>query len=408
MKVPCYQCDTTTEVNVAFEVKNFVCPNCQSVYEYHNEGLRFRQKFTHPKLFDTLKIGQAGILRGKKYVVVGLIVKRAYNIYFWKEYTLQGEKGEYIYLSETSGHWILLERITDKYDVKYHPRVLSHKGMSLDLFDYSDVQIATAQGYFDFELPQGNIRMNEYINPPYILSIEKIGGSSEAYFGEHISKSEVEKAFPGTSLPFKSGVGLVQPFYVNVRQTVIIFCTVAILILFSHIFIYADQVKKEVMSETLLFSQNNSKELVSKSFELKGGSAPMTVNVSSDVDNSWANVQVALINESTGEERYASKDIEYYHGYTEGENWSEGSTNEEFNICGVPSGKYHITVTPQKAPEDLTNNQLRIKATWNDGSMRNIWMTILFMGILSVVLFYGKYYFEKQRWADSDNSPYSE
>jgi hypothetical protein len=35
------------------------------------------------------------------------------------------------------------------------------------------------------------------------------------------------------------------------------------------------------------------------------------------VRRSWVNVQVALINEKTGEEVYASKDIEH-SGYTDG------------------------------------------------------------------------------------------
>jgi len=407
MKVPCYQCDTVTEVAVAFEVKNFVCPNCQSLYDYHNEGLRFDRKFSHKKIFDNLKIGQTGILRGKKYTVVGLVVKKIYRIYFWKEYTLQDEQGNFIYLSETDGHWILLKQEEETYEITGKPKTLQHNGKGFDLYEATTAQIVTAQGYFDFDLPKGNIKMTEFINPPYIVSVENVTGKDATFFGEHISRSEIKKAFPNTPLPHKSGVGVVQPFLFPVRNTIIMFCVVAIMILFSHLFIYANQVQTDVLSESLTFSQNSNKEVVSQSFELKGGSAPMTIHASSNVDNSWANVQVALVNETTGEERYASKDIEYYHGYTDGENWTEGSTGEEFNICGVAPGKYHIAITPQKAPEDLLNDKLDIRASWNEPSMRNVWMTLLFMGILAVGLYYLNIYFEQQRWANSDNSPYN-
>jgi hypothetical protein len=49
------------------------------------------------------------------------------------------------------------------------------------------------------------------------------------------------------------------------------------------------------------------------------------------VDNSWANVGLGLVNEKTNEIVYASKDIEEYHGYEDGENWSEGRRDESFN-----------------------------------------------------------------------------
>jgi hypothetical protein len=160
------------------------------------------------------------------------------------------------------------------------------------------------------------------------------------------------------------------------------------------------------LSQSLTFDQYNEKSFVSPSFVLEGGSAPLTISTRSDVDNSWANLQVALVNEKTNEEIYANKDIEYYHGYTDGENWTEGDTSEEFNICGVSEGKYHIVITPMKAPEDIANNFIKVNAVWNQPSMWNVWMPILFMGILTVGLYYLSIYFEQKRWTESNYSPY--
>jgi hypothetical protein len=143
-----------------------------------------------------------------------------------------------------------------------------------------------------------------------------------------------------------------------------------------------------------------SKEYVSPSFELKGSSAPLQISVSSNVNNSWANVQIALVNENTNEEIYASKDIEYYHGYTDGENWTEGSTSEDFNICGVGAGKYHLTITPSKAPEDVVNSLISVKANWNAPSNRNIYMVFIFMAIVAVGMYYWSKYFENKRWGE--------
>ena len=62
----------------------------------------------------------------------------------------------------------------------------------------------------------------------------------------------------------------------------------------------------------------------------------------------WANVQLSLVNEKTNEIVYTSKDIEQYHGYEDGESWSEGSQSEEFNLCGVSSGQYHFLISAEK------------------------------------------------------------
>lgn len=67
----------------------------------------------------------------------------------------------------------------------------------------------------------------------------------------------------------------------------------------------------------------------------------MTISLRSNVDNSWANAQIALINESTNEEIYANKDIEYYSGYTDGESWAKEA--KEANLIFVGWAKENTT-----------------------------------------------------------------
>lgn len=406
MKVPCYHCDVTTDVHVNFEVKTFVCPNCQNLYVMANDGLRAQRSFKHRRPLVGLNVGQKGVLRGVEYTVTGILTKKAYGSYYWDEYILESKTGDFIYLSESSGHWILLKEVEDRYEVDNHPRFLTHNDIRMNLYDYTDTEIVAAQGYFDFVIPVKKIHLTEYIQPPYIVSFESLGDQESVFFGEHISENEIKKAFSMQRVPLKTGIGLVQPFLIDIRNLAIIMCTVAVLILCSHLYIYNDKEQQIVLNESLTFDQYNNKSFVSPSFVLEGGSAPLTVSTRSDVDNSWANLQVALVNENTSEEVYANKDIEYYHGYSEGEHWTEGDTNEEFNICGVSAGKYHLVVTPLKAPEDMANNFIKVTAVWNQPSLWNVWMPILFMGVLTIALYYYAVYFEQKRWAESSFSPY--
>lgn len=409
MHVECFKCDTVTDAKgINFQVVNFGCPNCGNLFDYEDKPAgTLIKKLDYSTAALPLKVGDIGNIEDKEYTVTGLLVKKVKPIYYWREYILTAADNEKRYLSETDGHWILLHEVPDTYELKGNPRRLEYNDMWFRLYDYSDATIIKAEGFFDYEVPLNQERMTEFINPPFIFSIEGSKDDTTSFYGEHISKQEVKKAFGIKSMPSKSGVGIVQPFLINLRYMAMIFCFFAIVILTAHLLIYSGRQSAVVLKESLSFSQYNGKDYVSKPFTLTGGSAPLTISLESDVDNSWASVQVVLVNEKTNDEEYASKDIEYYHGYTGGENWSEGSRDNNFNLCGVKAGTYHLVVTPQKPPEDVSNNTVRVAAEWNRPSPWNMVIPIIIMIILAIGFYYLSINFENRRWADSNNSPYN-
>jgi hypothetical protein len=410
MKVPCYDCDTVTELEVGFEVVNFVCPNCHSLYLADNEGLlRLRSKYKPEVVNDFIfKIGDKGILKGIEYVVTGAVIKKISGGYHWAEYILKNDANEFVYLSESDGHWIFLTEMEEEFDVRVHPKSITYESSSFYLYEYSDAEIDNAQGYFDFELPFKKVHLVEYIQPPLMISIEKMNGVQTAFLGEYITKKELKKAFPKVNLPYQTGVNIAQPYYFDVTNTAIIFCIFLLMIISANWYIYKDQSEQVVFNKAIAFTDFNDREFTSESFVLNGSSAPMTIHVSTDVDNSWANVDIALVDEKTNDEIHANKDIEYYHGYEDGESWTEGNWSEKFNLCGVKGGKYHLLIKPLKAPEDTKNTAMKIKVVWNEPSNRNVWIIAIFMIVVYIVIRYFKINFEKTRWADSSYSPYSE
>jgi hypothetical protein len=409
MEVPCYVCNTVTTSDVPFEVKSFICPKCRSVYFADSDKqLRMQHKLSDTILESVINVGTNATIKDVEYTVAGSLTKTMYAGYYWTEYMLCDASGNFIYLTESDGHWVLLKEIEDQYEVSRHPRILNHNDIEMRLYDYGEAKIATGAGFFDFEIPKNKVHTIEYIEPPYMISIESMNGEESTYFGEHISRKEIGNAFPDVLLPQKSGFGIVQPFPLNVKNAAMVFCVVAILIFATHWLAYRDRAEVNVMRESLAFDEFNNKEYISPSFTLDGGSAPLTIGVHSDVDNTWANVQVALVDELASTEVYASKDVEYYHGYTEGESWSEGSNSEEFNICGVKAGKYHLVITPMKAQQDFATHAIDVSVVWNEPSFWNIKVPLIVMLILLVVFYYVNVHLERQRWADSDHSPYEE
>lgn len=408
MKIPCYDCNTETELEVGFEVLNFVCPKCQSLYARDDEG-SFRRKSKYKTLENDfpLAIGDIGFLKGSEYKITGILVKNVHPNYRWTEFILQNDAKEFLYLSLSKGHWILLTEMEETFGVQSHPLSLEYENEDYDIYEYSDAEIINAQGFFDFELPVNQlIHLVEYIKPPFMISVERMNKTETAFYGEYIKKSEIKKAFKNIIMPYQSGVNMIQPYRFNLINTGIIFCLFASLIITANWYIYKDQFEQNVFSKTIKFSEFDNKEVTSDAFVLNGGSAPLTIKVSTSVDNSWANVNVALVNEATNDEIYANKDIEYYHGFSDGESWTEGSQSEEFNICGVKAGRYHLLITPMKAPEDVNNSEIRVNVVWNEPSSRNVWLVIIGMIVIYFIIRFLKLNFEKERWSDSSYSKY--
>jgi hypothetical protein len=399
MTVPCYNCDTTTTLNVSFEVTTFACPNCTSVYKNAKDvGLKFYNKCKPYSFTEKLEIGKIASFDNEEYTITGILIKKNKG-FEWAEYILEGKQGDYLYLSEAAGHWIILSEIEFDKKVGGHPLTVEHEEIIYDRYDYYYPTLIAAQGYFDFDIFE-KMELIEYINPPLMISFEKFGHEQTAFLGKHISKSEIKKAFGTSNLPTKKGIGQVQPFVFNIRNLALTFCSIAVLILITNWYLNKDRIEKNVLNTEISFDKFINKDFITPSFNLVGSSAPLSLKVHSNVDNSWANVQVALINETTGEEIYANKDIEYYHGYTDGENWTEGGPSEEFNICGVPAGKYHFAITPMKAPEDIQNQTVQIQASWSSPSLRNVWMVFLFMAVFVIGMYYLGKNFEERRWSE--------
>lgn len=411
MEVHCQNCSTVTELAVTFTVKDFACPQCQWLYSADENGsLKYTgRKYKHEITFEkSLRIGQKGTLNGTGYTVSGILVKSAYANFYWTEYMLQDAAGNFRYLSEGDGHWIFLEPIDKKYSVTHTSTFLTHEGMKMRLYDRCKAEIVGAKGFFDFSIAPQNIALTEFIRPPYVISIEQGSGENATFFGEHISRKTVKEAFGAVELREKLGVGLVQPFLIDLRNLAIVFCVTAIAILVTHMAVYSGRTSKTVTETIFTIGESNNKEYVSRPFTLQGGSAPLTIEILSDIDNSWLTVQVALVNESTSEEIYADQDVEYYHGYEGGESWSEGQKGETMQFCGVPEGTYHLLVTPMWAAENGSNNSMVVRAIWNQPSMWNAWFSIGAMGVLWTLTFFFNKNFEKRRWSDSDYSPYEE
>ncbi|EJL76108.1 DUF4178 domain-containing protein [Chryseobacterium populi] len=346
MDYVCPICKTENKHEINFPVGEYVCRSCSNLIStVKNSSQKVVRK---PVENVVLNIGQKGVIDQAEYSVIGIIVRKYGSGTFWREYYLKDQKGNNAFLSESNGHWVfLLPMPIGKFRKKSSKQIILND-RTYRWYETTECHIDAAAGFFEDALNFNIATYKEYVNGTEMISQEQSGSSNEHFFGSHISKYTVKKAFEISDLPNYSGIGIVQPFYVNIKQTINILCIAALLICLLQLYVYTSRTNYSVFEQTVRFEDVKNKEMASKSFTLSGGSAPLKVNLHSAVDNSWANVQLSLVNENTNEAVYTSKDIEEYHGYEDGENWSEGSTTEEFNFCGVASGKYHFVISAEK------------------------------------------------------------
>ncbi|KQT22847.1 hypothetical protein ASG22_13940 [Chryseobacterium sp. Leaf405] len=347
MHYVCPVCKVENKNDITFPVQEYVCKSCSNLI---NINKNISEKIVKKPIENVvLEIGQKGIIDDTEYSVTGIVVRRYGNSVFWREYFLKDKKGENAFLSESDGHWVFLHSI-NALDVKkkLNGKAVELHGINYRWYETTECNIHAAAGFFEDRLNFGLATYREYVNATQMISHEQSKGSNEFFFGRHISKYKVKRAFNIKNLPNYSGIGIVQPFYVDYKQTINIMAVTALMICLLQLYVVSTRTNKLAFEQDVNFADVKDRELVSKSFELFGGSAPLKVEVSSNVDNSCANVGLGLVNENTSETTFASKDIEEYHGYESGENWSEGSQNEKFNFCGVAPGKYHFLISADK------------------------------------------------------------
>ena len=115
---------------------------------------------------------------------------------------------------------------------------------------------------------------------------------------------------------------------------------------------------------------------------------------------------LALINEQTGQAWDVGREVSYYHGYDDGESWSEGDRETKVTLPTIPSGRYYLRVEPDS---DETSTPASYDITIKRDVPRYVWYVLAFLALFTWPVLRsfrgataGGSKFERQRWANSD------
>ena len=414
LKYTCQKCKTEIEIKAFPYTKSFAC-NCGHAYAIDNFGEVAFVKYFPEDHIQYLPLGAEAIFDEIKYCVLGHVRKKDSNDYEWDEFTLWNPIEGFIYLSTYNGHWIKLSIEKLKHQIPTNrnklAQTINEGNEQYTIFNDYISTIKNCRGFF-----AGNILNDkeyvgiEYIAPPSMWAFEKPQNESvTAFKGKHLSTDELRKAFGDTDLliPSSEGVGAVEPYATGISQGVIIAnCILAIMILvFAQLASNLFTAEKVLFKGEAILEDTAGYRLVTPSIELKKDYSNLAIKLYSDVNNSWLENEIEVINIDNGVSFTTEQGVEYYSGYEGGESWAEGDKTNELILSALPKGKYQLSFTPSfdtsRRPYHYTITIL------NDVNMyKNFVIILLALGIPTLLYAFYNYNKEVQRWSNSIYNPY--
>jgi uncharacterized protein DUF4178 len=407
----CPGCGNSLTVRGMQQTESIVCETCGSVIDLTDENLRIIETYqARIKYEPMIPLGTRGKLRGEPFEAIGYLRRRIEVEgveYEWSEYLLFNPYKGFRWLTEYNGHWNYVRTTTnvpkETFTVATGP--VKYLGETFLHFQSCVAQVSYVVGEFYWKVAVGETcTVHDYVAPPHILSKEISDGEITWSIGDYIEPETVWSSFQLKSpIPPKIGVSANQPSPFEEQSGKIwkLWTVLFFLLLFLQLIFLLLSQNKLVYQNAFAFHQADvEKARVTDVFELTGRPSNVIIESRANVDNSWIYLNLALINEETGNAYDFGREVSYYHGYDGGESWKEGSPSDEAIIPAVPSGHYYLRIEPDAEAREM-NYSIRV--------YRDVprW-TYFFMALgglllIPLMLWSRSRSFEYRRWAESDH-----
>lgn len=395
-----------------------VCIQCLTVLDATTPTLQIIQKFQSKERYQPLiPLGTRGKVGNTKYEAIGFQVRQmmadgvAYN---WAEYVLFNPYKGFVYLTEYNGHWnqvTVLREIPGPNTTFGRPTAL-HQGKVYKHFQRYQASTIYVMGEFPWRVRVGETAScDDYIAPPYLLSKEQTKAETTWSRGEYTPGATIWANFGLKGQPpAPSGIFANQPSPATGEpwrswQRFGFWLFALLCLQWFWVFAHAH---KTVFSQRYSFTQQATGEhsFVTDTFDIRGRTSNVEVELSTDLDNNWAFFNLALINIDTGQALDFSRQVSYYKGRDSDGTWTEGKAQDSVVLPSVEPGKYYLRVepeldtsTPSVAPRSI---RYQIKVVRDVTTWFYFWIGCLLLLIPPIWATLRGGSFEARRWAESD------
>ena len=409
----CPNCGGPLNLNAPDKAERITCPNCDSLLDVNQGNLSFFKSLTPPPNQPefSLQIGAEGVFPGDvKFKIIGAVV-RSVTIegiqYFWHEYLLYNPMVGFRWLVHSDNHWNFVESVNPA-DVAQNNlfgagNTVDYNGRKYKIFQDAWAVVEYVKGEFYWRVEQGEaVRAVDYVSAPNMLSMEASSNEMNWSLGTYMTNDEIEKIFGISGLSRPWGVAPNQPFTGQFYYT---WGALPLLLLFvvAIFMIPLSGLTKIVLNQELVLPPMTNaaaaQAAFSQPFDIKANSN-VRITAGAPVDNSWADLDVDLVNDQSQEVESVSIPVEYYSGSDSDGAWTEGSKSTDATLSSLPAGKYTLRV------EGTWQNwqaQMPVSIKVEQGVNRgvNFICALLLLIVVPVLGLIRKFSFETSRWKDS-------
>ncbi|WP_091190748.1 DUF4178 domain-containing protein [Formivibrio citricus] len=408
----CPTCAAPAEIH-AGEILAYACPACGTTVDVSDPGLAIiAGARKSERVLPRIPLGTALTLRGDKLQVLGFMRRQTAvdgEIYPWDEYLLYGDKAGFRWLIDSEGHWSY-GRATSKLPnasggKDFVSPVAGYEGQTYKHFQSCRARAAYVAGEFNWRVKAGDeVDCDDYIAPPYMLSKERAPNEITWTQCEYLPLDELKAACPKVLAGPQNGIAPNQPspYMGNTARFWKVYGLAALLAVALQIFFVWRAANETVLSHAFELTPGRSATYTSAPFVLKRHTNLRLENEAS-LNNSWAYLSMTLINRTTGEQIALGRELSFYSGRDSDGSWTEGSRHDAAFLTGIPPGEYVMEVETESAPEQKGSVVNRLRVVRDVPVWGNLWVLVFGLLIFPLWASWRRYYFEVQRWAESDH-----
>jgi hypothetical protein len=399
-EVTCSKCGGVIKRFLKASAYSIICPHCQTTYNAFSTNLE-KTNVTFKNIYQAfdLVLGHKGIINDTSYLVVGICRKKELGTSFcWNEYLLFNPLKGYATLAEYNGHWNFIQELYTT-PITSPDDAISYEGNDYSFYSIYTTETIQALGEFPFKMTSSNVKVTEYICPPYMLSVESSAEENVWYKGEYIKGNEIKKGFGLEKIKPRTGIGANQPFVSGFTPRALGKFVLVVMLIFciSHLIFSYNAEEKVVFDETYnIWDSTAQKEIYTQPFKLSPGSKNLEIRINTDVDNAWMYTGITLVNEANGDTYDVDIEAEYYHGYEDGASWSEGSSWNAKVFSQIPGGNYYLIIYPDKQ-SNARPTHLEVIVTRDVTITSNLVVSLAILLIFPAIYFYRRQSFESKR-----------
>lgn len=409
----CPNCGGPLSLTAPDRAERVTCPHCRSLLDVNDGNLKYLHALAPPANAPSfvLAIGTSGVFGdGKQYKIIGAMARSVTFDgvkYYWHEYLLYNPGVGFRWLVHSDNHWNFVKAINAS-DVEQPSYITpgataKYDGKAFKVFQDAIATVEYVEGEFYWRVEQGEaVRTIDYVAAPRMLSQEVTQNEINWSVGEYMTNAEVEKILGVTDLPKPWGVAPDQPFtgsfYYTWGALPLIGLIGLALLLLPLTGLTSTVLNQQILLPPLTAS-GQPQTMFSQKFDIKANKN-IRITASAPVNNSWADIDVDLVNEQSQDVESVNIPVEFYSGSDSDGAWSEGGQSSDATISSLPAGAYTLRV---EGTWEQWQNQMPVQVKVEQSVNRGVNFICAFISLILVPLFgiFRKFTFETARWKDS-------